>query len=84
MWVMVCHSTPICVTVVHVLTSSPPRAPYRRRQTPRWCAEGQLAQVAASVKVFSRWIEEMPMIAMASFTLSTEALTWLNHSGWSG
>jgi len=37
-----------------------------------------------AMKVFSRWIEEMPMIAMASFTFSTLALTWLSHSGWSG
>src|SRR5690606_36878331 len=40
--------------------------------------------VPASMKVFSRWIEEMPMIAIASFTFSTEALTWLSHAGWSG
>ena len=36
------------------------------------------------MKVFSRWIDEMPMIAVASFTLSTEALTCDSHSGWSG
>jgi hypothetical protein len=38
----------------------------------------------ASMKVFSRWIDEMPMIAMASLILSTLALTWSSHSGWSG
>ena len=38
----------------------------------------------ASMKVRSRWIEEMPMIAIASLTFSTLALTWLSHSGWSG
>ena len=26
----------------------------------------------------------MPMMAVASLTLSTEAFTWLSHSGWSG
>ena len=26
----------------------------------------------------------MPMMAVASLTFSTEALTWLSHSGWSG
>ena len=36
------------------------------------------------MKVFSRWIDEMPMIAVASFTLSTEAFTVESHSGWSG
>ncbi|MOA58431.1 hypothetical protein D3C78_1828330 [compost metagenome] len=40
--------------------------------------------VPASIKVRKRWIDEMPMIAIASFTLSTLALTWLSHSGWSG
>ncbi|MNI90313.1 hypothetical protein D3C73_1478220 [compost metagenome] len=38
----------------------------------------------AAMNVFNRWIEEMPMIAIASFTFSTLALTWLSHSGWSG
>ena len=37
-----------------------------------------------SMNVLSRWIELMPMIAIASFTFSTLALTWLSHSGWSG
>ena len=36
------------------------------------------------MKVFSRWIELMPMIAVASLTFSTDAFTWLSHSGWSG
>ncbi|MNW21768.1 hypothetical protein D3C71_2228650 [compost metagenome] len=40
--------------------------------------------VPASMKVRSRWIDEMPMMAIASLTLSTLALTWLSHSGWSG
>ncbi len=39
---------------------------------------------AALMKVFSRWIELMPMIAVASLTLSTEAFTCESHSGWSG
>ena len=38
----------------------------------------------ALMNVFSRWIDEMPMIAVASFTLSTLALTCDSHSGWSG
>ena len=38
----------------------------------------------ALMKVLSRWMELMPMMAMASLTLSTEAFTWLSHSGWSG
>ncbi|CFO69877.1 Uncharacterised protein [Bordetella pertussis] len=41
-------------------------------------------RLLASMKVRSRWIDEMPMMAMASLTLSTLALTWLSHSGWSG
>ena len=40
--------------------------------------------LAALMKVCRRWIEEMPTIAIASFTLSTLALTWESHSGWSG
>ena len=36
------------------------------------------------MKTRSRWIDEMPMIAIASLILSTLALTWLSHSGWSG
>ena len=31
------------------------------------------------MKVLSRWMELMPMMAVASLTLSTEALTWLSH-----
>ena len=38
----------------------------------------------ALMKVFSRWIDEMPMIAVASLTLSTLAFTCDSHSGWSG
>ena len=30
------------------------------------------------MKVLSRWIDEMPMMAVLSLTLSTEALTWLD------
>ena len=41
-------------------------------------------RLPASMKVRSRWIEEMPMIAIASLIFSTLALTWLSHSGWSG
>src|SRR6218665_742171 len=36
------------------------------------------------MKVLSRWIELMPMMAVASLTLSTEALTWLSHWGGAG
>ena len=39
---------------------------------------------AALMNVLSRWIDEMPMMAVASFTLSTDALTCDSHSGWSG
>lgn len=38
----------------------------------------------ALMKVCRRWIEEMPTIAIASFTFSTLALTCESHSGWSG
>ena len=41
-------------------------------------------RLPALMKVFSRWIELMPMIAVASLTFSTEAFTWLSHSGSSG
>jgi hypothetical protein len=33
------------------------------------------------MKVRSRWIDEMPMIAIASLILSTLALTWLEPFG---
>ena len=36
------------------------------------------------MKVRSRWIEEIPMIDIASLALSTLAFTWDSHSGWSG
>ncbi len=36
------------------------------------------------MKVFSRWIDEMPTIAIASLVFSTEAFTCESHSGWSG
>ena len=36
------------------------------------------------MNVRSRWIDEMPMIAVASLTLSTDAFTCDSHSGWSG
>ncbi len=36
------------------------------------------------MNVRSRWIDEMPTMDIASFVLSTFALTWLSHSGWSG
>jgi hypothetical protein len=43
-----------------------------------------LAHVLALMKVFRRWIDEMPMIAVDSLILSTPALTCDSHSGWSG
>ena len=36
---------------------------------------------AQAVYVVHFWIELMPMMAVASLTLSTEAFTWLSHSG---
>lgn len=45
---------------------------------------GSTVRELDSMKVRSRWIEEMPMMLIASFVLSTFALTWLSHSGWSG
>ena len=41
----------------------------------------EVAVFSALMKVFSRWIELMPMIAVASLTFSTEALTCESHSG---
>ena len=38
----------------------------------------------ALMKVFSRWMDEMPMMAIASFVFSTDAFTCDSHSGWSG
>ena len=35
--------------------------------------------MSALMKVFSKWIELMPIMAVASLTLSTEAFTWLSH-----
>ena len=35
----------------------------------------------ASMNVFSRWIDEIPTIAIASLIFSTLALTWSSHSG---
>ena len=40
--------------------------------------------VPASMNVRSSRIDEMPMIAIASFTFSTPEFTWLSHSGSSG
>ena len=37
-----------------------------------------------SMKVRSRWIDEIEMIDTASFTLSRLVLTWASHSGSSG
>ena len=37
-----------------------------------------------TMKVLSRWIDEMPMIAVDSLILSTPALTCESHSGLSG
>jgi len=39
---------------------------------------------SASINVLSRWIDEMPISAIESFTFSTPALTWSSHSGSSG
>jgi len=36
---------------------------------------------SALMNVLSRWIDEMPMIAVASFTFSTDAFTCDSHSG---
>lgn len=36
-----------------------------------------------STNIWSRWTEEMPTMAVASFTFSTLALTCESHSGWS-
>lgn len=37
------------------------------------------SKFCALMKVFSRWMDEMPMMAVASFTLSTPALTCDSH-----
>src|SRR5690606_24261853 len=79
-WMMVCHSTP---SVVSALQRAAPTLE-AAVATSSGGQNGRPLRVPAAMKVFSRWIEEMPMIAIASFTLSTEALTWLSHSGWSG
>jgi hypothetical protein len=39
---------------------------------------------SAPMKVFSKWMDEIPINAIASFTFSTPALTCDSHSGWSG
>src|SRR5690606_29720966 len=79
-WMMVCHSTP---SVVSALQRAAPTLE-AAVATSSGGQNGRPLRVPAAMKVFSRWIEEMPMIAIASFTFSTEALTWLSHSGWSG
>ena len=45
---------------------------------------GSSRMVSASMKLASRWIDEMPMIDIASLVFSTFALTCESHSGWSG
>ena len=40
-----------------------------------------LGELSALMKVLSRWIDLMPMIAVSNLTFCTGALTWLNHSG---
>ena len=72
-WMMVCHITPVAVALVHKALAAASSGVQSGRPS-----------YPASMNVFSRWIEELPMIAIASFTLSTLALTWLSHSGWSG
>src|SRR5690606_5958499 len=65
-WMMVCHSTP---SVVRAL----------QREAPMLEAavaissggqNGRPLSTPAAMKVFSRWIEEIPMIAIASLTFS--------------
>ncbi|MOA44597.1 hypothetical protein D3C78_1669010 [compost metagenome] len=79
-WMMVCQRTPSAVSI-------------EQRATPMLAAatlicsgvhSGIPPSAPVAMNVFNRWIEEMPMIAIASFTFSTLALTWLSHSGWSG
>ena len=81
MWMMVCHITPASVTVVQV--RAPDDAPICAAMSSAICVphSGRPPSSPAPMKVFSRWIELMPMIAMASLTFSTLALTWLSHSG---
>src|SRR5690606_33346876 len=79
-WMMVCHSTPSVVSAFQRAAPTLEAAV----ATSSGGQNGRPLRVPAAMKVFSRWIEEMPMIAIASFTFSTEALTWLSHSGWSG
>ncbi|MNF14224.1 hypothetical protein D3C80_2163540 [compost metagenome] len=43
-----------------------------------------VVRCSASINVFSRWIDEIPISAIDSLTLSTPALTWSSHSGSSG
>ena len=49
-----------------------------------WAMSASRCRRRRLMNVFSRWIEEMPMIAVASLTFSTQALTCDSHSGWSG
>ena len=79
-WMIVCQSTP---SVVRVLQRVAPMLAAAVASSSGG-QNGSPLRVPAAMKVLSRWIEEMPMIAIASFTFSTEALTWLSHSGWSG
>ena len=46
--------------------------------------EAAFGSQTALMKLLRRWIELMPMIAVPSLTLSTDAFTWLSHSGSSG
>ena len=84
-WMMVCHITPCGGDLVQALPTTRPRSISCAAAMPSGVPHsGRPPIVPASMKVFSRWIELMPMIAIASFTFSTLALTWLSHSGWSG
>lgn len=67
---MVCHITPSAVTGLLATRAE--------------AGDGGMPRLPAAMKVFNKCTELMPMIAIASFTLRTDAFTWLNHSGWSG
>ena len=82
-WMIVCHMTPVAVTLVQLRAMATASAAHARSSGVQ-NGRPPMPRPPASMKLFSRWIELMPMIAIASLTLSTDALTWLSHSGWSG
>ena len=47
-------------------------------------AKSKFAMLNPSDSIVDWVLKTVPMMAMANFTLRTEALTWLSHSGWSG